>query len=346
MRRTLRLLMFLGLGTALLSLGGCAWTGEGMGAILSILALLAAACGGQALADGTAPGETGGAAGSSGAGGTGGTGETGGAAGSAGTGGTAGSSGSGGTVSTGGNAGIGGTAGGGTGGTSTLCGTGSCIDYMTCVDKAGEPWCLPDADRDGVDDSLDVCPYVSDAAQLDSDGDGVGNACDLCAEPNDQNPCGDPCCADPDGDGMPGSSPYGGMVSGQDNCPFAHNTAQLDTDQDGVGNACDLSPEVFNPMSPCGDPNLDSDGDLIPDVNYCGPGAFDTCPKTPSGTGTDTDQDGVGDTCDPDGIAPQAPGTASAARRASDRLARRTELLQRYLQCGALDSETVRLALL
>jgi hypothetical protein len=43
----------------------------------------------------------------------------------------------------------------------------------------------PDADGDGVEDDLDLCPDVPDPDQLDADGDGVGDACDNCpAEPN------------------------------------------------------------------------------------------------------------------------------------------------------------------
>jgi hypothetical protein len=44
----------------------------------------------------------------------------------------------------------------------------------------------PDADGDGVEDDLDLCPDVPDPDQLDGDGDGVGDACDNC--PADANP--------------------------------------------------------------------------------------------------------------------------------------------------------------
>jgi hypothetical protein len=43
---------------------------------------------------------------------------------------------------------------------------------------------LTDADSDGVDDSLDNCPAVANAAQTDSDGDGLGNACDPTPNPS------------------------------------------------------------------------------------------------------------------------------------------------------------------
>jgi hypothetical protein len=41
--------------------------------------------------------------------------------------------------------------------------------------------CVPvghDEDNDQIDDACDVCPHVSDPAQVDSDGDRVGDACD------------------------------------------------------------------------------------------------------------------------------------------------------------------------
>ena len=65
-----------------------------------------------------------------------------------------------------------------------------------------------DTDGDGVSDSQDNCPTVSNPDQLDTDGDGIGNACD--------------------------------------NCPQKPNVDQLDFDRDGVGNACDNCPTVSN----------------------------------------------------------------------------------------------------
>ena len=45
---------------------------------------------------------------------------------------------------------------------------------------------LPDSDGDGIADSLDNCPTVSNPEQTDTDGDGQGNACDFI---NDSTQC-------------------------------------------------------------------------------------------------------------------------------------------------------------
>lgn len=49
------------------------------------------------------------------------------------------------------------------------------------IDAIDAPACVAvghDEDADGIDDACDVCPHLSDPAQLDSDGDRVGDACD------------------------------------------------------------------------------------------------------------------------------------------------------------------------
>ena len=58
-----------------------------------------------------------------------------------------------------------------------------------------------DADKDGIVDAQDNCPYVANPGQADQDGDGVGDACD--------------------------------------NCPGVPNSDQRDRDRDGIGDACD-----------------------------------------------------------------------------------------------------------
>ncbi|HEY4120371.1 MAG TPA: thrombospondin type 3 repeat-containing protein, partial [Byssovorax sp.] len=39
-----------------------------------------------------------------------------------------------------------------------------------------------DSDGDGIDDSIDNCPFVANPAQTDSDNDGIGDACDTCRD--------------------------------------------------------------------------------------------------------------------------------------------------------------------
>jgi uncharacterized delta-60 repeat protein len=73
---------------------------------------------------------------------------------------------------------------------------------------------------------------------------------------------------DPDGDGV---------LNPDDNCPDVANPAQIDTDNDGLGDACDL----------------DDDADGVADT-------ADNCQLIPNPTQTNTDNDALGDACDPD----------------------------------------------
>ena len=71
------------------------------------------------------------------------------------------------------------------------------------------------------------------------------------------------------------------IADSADNCPEVANTNQLDTDDDGAGDACDTTPN--------GDTDLDTIDNLA-----------DNCPVTANTDQSDTDSDNVGDACDAD----------------------------------------------
>ncbi len=146
--------------------------------------------------------------------------------------------------------------------------------------------CDDDADGDGIPNASDNCPLVINPGQRDSDGDGQGDACDSdddndgCLDAVDNCPtiadanCTDTgavvpneCFPDDDADGI---------EDARDNCPGTPNQDQRDTDNDGIGDACDQ--------------DLDNDG-----IDN----RIDNCPQLPNPDQADEDRDRIGDACDP-----------------------------------------------
>lgn len=92
-----------------------------------------------------------------------------------------------------------------------------------------------DSDGDSIPDTIDNCPAIANAQQLDADTDGVGDVCDTT-----------PGCG---GCGMPLCEKQAAVDTDKDlwadeidNCPNTCNSQQLDADTDGIGDVCDTTP--------------------------------------------------------------------------------------------------------
>ncbi len=106
---------------------------------------------------------------------------------------------------------------------------------------------------------------------------------------------------------------FDGIEDAEDNCPDLSNPEQVDTDGDGLGDACDddidgdgYAPDVDNcPDEPNADQSdIDNDGyGDVCDRDADGDGIIDTrdnCSLTPNPEQADADADGKGDACDDD----------------------------------------------
>lgn len=148
------------------------------------------------------------------------------------------------------------------------------------VDENGCPF---DEDRDGVADYLDQCPKTparvtvdKNGCPVDSDNDGIADYIDRCPD----TPAG----AKVNANGCPDDSDFDGVPDYADKCPETpggvvvdSTGCPIDTDKDGVPDFQDRCPNTPEGalVDKTGCP-LDTDGDGVPDYQ-------DKCPDTPYG---------------------------------------------------------------
>ncbi len=180
-----------------------------------------------------------------------------------------------------------------------------------------------DADKDGVDDSYDMCPDTPEGLEVDQNGcpidtdrDGVPDYLDQCPNtPARVQVYENGCPVDSDRDGVPDYA---------DRCPntppnvkVSRNGCPQDSDFDGIPDFFDRCPQTPRGVrvDSLGCP-LDSDGDRVPDF-------ADRCPNTPRGVQVtnqgcplDSDGDAVPDYLDKCPNTP--PGTAVTLDGCSD----------------------------
>ncbi len=133
----------------------------------------------------------------------------------------------------------------------------------------------------------DNCPNVQNSDQKDTDTDGFGNACDC---DSDSDSVCDPGKTNADCQG-------GNSCGGIDNCPLIDNPDQMDTDGDGIGDACEDDTDgdgIFD----------DGDGNGTPGNIVCTDGEIancdDNCLLVSNADQADQNDNGRGDACECD----------------------------------------------
>jgi hypothetical protein len=132
--------------------------------------------------------------------------------------------------------------------------TTDCDDNCPTISNAGQQ----NYDNDNYGDDCDNCDAVAND-QSDSDSDGHGNECDNClsiANENqrdtDQDDTGNVCDEDDDNDGILDDGDFSGTIGDykctggeidncDDNCQYAYNPNQDDSDGNEIGDVCDFS---------------------------------------------------------------------------------------------------------
>ena len=160
------------------------------------------------------------------------------------------------------------------------------------VDLGAYEYIVVDADADGIEDSVDNCPTVSNSDQINTDNDTLGNACDDdddgdgVIDSEDAFPLDNTETTDTDSDGMGNNADPDddgdGVIDSEDAFPL-DNTETTDTDSDGVGDNSDAFPNNSAYT-------MDSDSDGMPDRWEI---IYGLDPNDQSDASSDNDGDGI-----------------------------------------------------